>query len=158
MTIPGYTYGSPALGRSPVSMADFQNMQKSVLFDEQDVQQLRASHEILKDQVDAVLDVWYGFVGANAHLLSSFTSKLDGRPIVIFNIGGRVLAMEDRCSHDDGPVGEGELNGYVVTCPRHGATFDVRTGKALSLPAVIDIAAYPVRIVDGQVEVGIPKE
>ncbi len=52
----------------------------------------------------------------------------------------------------------GELDGYEVTCPRHGASFDVRTGKALSLPAVVDIPAYPVRVVNGRVEIGLPVE
>ncbi|MBN2548130.1 MAG: non-heme iron oxygenase ferredoxin subunit [Anaerolineales bacterium] len=81
---------------------------------------------------------------------------VDGISIVVFNIGGQIFAIADQCSHDDGPLGDGELNGYEVSCPRHGASFDVRTGKVLSLPAVVDIPAYPTRIVDGQIEVGLP--
>ncbi len=81
---------------------------------------------------------------------------LDAQPVVLFNIAGQLYAIGDVCSHDDGPVGDGDLDGYVVKCPRHGATFDVRSGKALSLPAVIDIPAYPIRVVDGQIEIGIP--
>jgi 3-phenylpropionate/trans-cinnamate dioxygenase ferredoxin subunit len=80
------------------------------------------------------------------------------RPIVIFNIGGQFFAIGDVCSHDDGPVGEGELEGFKITCPRHGAEFDVRSGKVLELPAVVDIPAYPVRVVDGKIELGIPRE
>lgn len=80
------------------------------------------------------------------------------RAIVIFNIAGQFFAIGDVCSHDDGPVGEGELEGFKVTCPRHGAEFDVRTGKVLELPAVVDIPAYPVRVVDGNIQIGIPKE
>jgi 3-phenylpropionate/trans-cinnamate dioxygenase ferredoxin subunit len=76
--------------------------------------------------------------------------------IVVFNIAGSYYAIGDVCSHDDGPVGDGDLDGYQVVCPRHGARFDVRTGQALSLPAVIDIPAYPVRVVDGRLEIGIP--
>ncbi len=78
--------------------------------------------------------------------------------VVIFNLAGEFYAIADVCSHDDGPVGDGELEGHEVVCPRHGARFDVRTGEVLGLPAVVDIAAYPVRIVDGQIEIGIPGE
>ncbi len=81
---------------------------------------------------------------------------IDGEPIAVFNIAGEYFAIMDICSHDDGPVAEGELNGFEVECPRHGAHFDVRTGKALTLPAVVDIPAYPVRVVDGQVQIGLP--
>lgn len=84
--------------------------------------------------------------------------EIDDQPIVIFNIAGQLFAIADLCSHDDGPLGDGELNGYEVVCPRHGASFDVRSGKVLSLPAVVDIPAYPVRVVEGQVEIGLPGE
>lgn len=77
--------------------------------------------------------------------------------LVIFNIAGDIYAIEDLCSHDDGPLGEGDLSGHEVVCPRHGARFDVRTGKALTLPAVEDIPAYPVRVVGDKIEVGLPK-
>jgi len=79
-------------------------------------------------------------------------------PLVIFNIAGQLFAMGDVCSHDDGPVGEGDLEGFNIVCPRHGAEFDIRTGKAVAMPAVVDIPAYPVRVVDGMIEVGVPKE
>ena len=82
--------------------------------------------------------------------------EIDELPIVIFNIGGELYAIAAVCSHDDGPVGDGELDGYEITCPRHGASFDVRTGKVLSLPAVVDIPAYPVQVVGGMIEVGVP--
>ena len=80
-TIPGYTYGTSGVGRSPVTLADFELMKKTVLFGVEDAKHLRTSHEILKDQVDAILDVWYGFVGANPHLLASFGAREEGRPI-----------------------------------------------------------------------------
>jgi 3-phenylpropionate/trans-cinnamate dioxygenase ferredoxin subunit len=82
--------------------------------------------------------------------------EIDGAPIVIFNIAGGYFAIADLCSHDNGPVGEGDLEEFEVVCPRHGARFDVRDGKALSLPAVVDIPAYPVRINDGMIEIGLP--
>jgi 3-phenylpropionate/trans-cinnamate dioxygenase ferredoxin subunit len=80
------------------------------------------------------------------------------KTIVVFNIGGQFFAILDVCSHDDGPVGEGDLEGYNITCPRHGAEFDVRTGKVMQMPAVVDIPAYPVRVMDGMIQIGIPKE
>ena len=80
-TIPGYTYGTSGVGRSPVTLADFELMKKTVLFGVEDAKHLRTSHDILKDQLDAILDVWYGFVGAKPHLLASFGAREEGRPI-----------------------------------------------------------------------------
>ncbi|MBI1297295.1 protogloblin ApPgb [bacterium] len=79
--IPGYTYGTDQVSRSPVTLADFELMKKSVLFGDADVRYLRLSQDVLKDQVEAILDVWYGFVGSNPHLLASFTSISDGKPL-----------------------------------------------------------------------------
>jgi 3-phenylpropionate/trans-cinnamate dioxygenase ferredoxin subunit len=84
--------------------------------------------------------------------------ELEGRSLVIFNIAGQFFAIGDICSHDDGPVGEGDLEGYNIVCPRHGAEFDVRTGQAVQMPAVVDIPAYPVKVIDGMIQVGTPKE
>lgn len=81
--------------------------------------------------------------------------EINGKPIVLFALKGEYLAIADVCSHDEGPVGEGELDGEVIICPRHGARFDLRTGKVLSFPAVTDIAVYPVRVKDDFLEVGI---
>ena len=82
--------------------------------------------------------------------------EVDGQAVVVFNIAGNLYAIGDECTHDDGPLGDGVLEGSEVICPRHGARFDVPTGKALSLPAVIDTPAYPIRVVDGKIEIGIP--
>jgi 3-phenylpropionate/trans-cinnamate dioxygenase ferredoxin subunit len=82
--------------------------------------------------------------------------EIDGEGIVVFNIAGEFFAVGDVCSHDNGPLGDGNLDGYEVQCPRHGAGFDVRDGKVISMPAVVDIPAYPTRVKDGQVEVGFP--
>ena len=78
--IPGYSYGSRALARSPIAIADFELMKKTAAFGDEDVTYLRLSHDVLRDQVDAVLDVWYGFVGSNPHLLATFTGR-DGAPV-----------------------------------------------------------------------------
>ena len=83
--------------------------------------------------------------------------EIEGRPIVLFALNGEYLAIADKCSHDDGPVGEGELEGEEIICPRHGARFDIRTGKVLSFPAVKDIKSYEVRVKDEYIEVGIQK-
>jgi 3-phenylpropionate/trans-cinnamate dioxygenase ferredoxin component len=84
--------------------------------------------------------------------------EIDELSIVIFNIAGQLFAIGDVCSHDNGPLGDGELEGTAIVCPRHGARFDLRSGKVLSLPAFVDIPAYPVHVIDGQIEVGIPVE
>jgi len=80
--------------------------------------------------------------------------EIDGEPIVVFNIAGIFFAIGDLCSHDNGPLGDGDLDGVEIACPRHGARFDIRNGKALSLPAVDDIPSYPVRVLDGKIEIG----
>jgi 3-phenylpropionate/trans-cinnamate dioxygenase ferredoxin component len=82
--------------------------------------------------------------------------EVEGLPIAVCNLDGRFCAVEDRCTHDDGPLGEGRLDGPEIECPRHGARFDVRTGEVLALPAFIPIKTYPIRI-DGDrlsVEIG----
>lgn len=84
--------------------------------------------------------------------------EIDGAAIAVFNIGGAYYAIADVCSHDDGPVAEGDLRDHEIECPRHGARFDVRTGRVLSFPAIVDIPSYPVKIENGDVLVGLPAE
>lgn len=84
--------------------------------------------------------------------------EIDDRELVVFKIAGDFFAIGNVCSHDDGPLGEGDLEGHDVICPRHGARFDIRSGKVNTLPAVVDIPAYPVRVIEDQIEVGIPFE
>jgi 3-phenylpropionate/trans-cinnamate dioxygenase ferredoxin component len=78
--------------------------------------------------------------------------------IGVFNVGGTLCAIEDRCTHDDGPLAEGEFepDEGVVVCPRHGARFDVCSGRALTLPAYIPVDTFPVRVDDGLIVVEIP--
>ena len=76
----------------------------------------------------------------------------------LYNVSGELYALEDRCSHDDGPLCEGDWDPEtgVAVCPRHGANFDIRTGRALTLPAYEPVATYPVRVdEDGQIKVDI---
>lgn len=84
--------------------------------------------------------------------------EIDGKAIVIFNIAGQFFAIGDICTHDDGPLGDGDLEGFTIVCPRHGGEFDVRDGKVRQMPAVVDIPAYPLKVVDGIIQVGMPKE
>ena len=82
--------------------------------------------------------------------------EIDDLELVLFNIAGEYFAIGDVCSHDDGPLGDGEIDAYDVICPRHGARFDVRSGQATSLPAVTSIPSYPVRISGDDIEIGFP--
>jgi 3-phenylpropionate/trans-cinnamate dioxygenase ferredoxin subunit len=83
---------------------------------------------------------------------------IEGYYIAVFNVDGSYYAFEDVCTHDDGPLAEGELHGYEIACPRHGARFDIRTGKALTPPAVKATHRYDVRVQGGQVQVLFDEE
>ena len=77
--------------------------------------------------------------------------------IGVYNLGGEYFGLEDRCSHDDGPLCEGDFDleeGYAV-CPRHGAHIDIRSGRALTLPAVFPVETFPARVDDGMVKVDL---
>jgi 3-phenylpropionate/trans-cinnamate dioxygenase ferredoxin component len=80
--------------------------------------------------------------------------EADGRKIGVFNCGGDLLAIEDRCSHDDGPLAEGEFDAAscTVECPRHGSLFDLRTGRPKTLPAYRPVETFEVRIEDDEVK------
>ena len=83
--------------------------------------------------------------------------ELDGNPIALFNIDGKYYCIADVCSHDDGPVAEGDIESYEIECPRHGARFDVRTGKVICFPAIVDIPTYTVHIVADEIRIAIPE-
>lgn len=70
----------------------------------------------------------------------------EGCRVALARVGDQVFAFGDVCTHDGGPLGEGKLEGFAVQCPRHGARFDIRTGRALRLPAVAPIPVYPARV------------
>ena len=77
--------------------------------------------------------------------------------IGVFNCKGELLAMEDRCSHDNGDLGQGELDAddCTVECPRHGSYFDLRTGKPLNLPAYVPVDTFPVTVQEGLIRVEV---
>ena len=83
--------------------------------------------------------------------------KWEDLEIGIVNCGGEVLAIEDRCSHDDGDLMEGDVDEETCTveCPRHGSVFDLRTGKPLNLPAYVPIETFPVEVEDGVIKVEV---
>jgi len=78
------------------------------------------------------------------------------RRILVARWDGQVHAIDDRCTHDDGPLGDGEFSDGEIECPRHGAKFDVTTGDALCLPAVGSVCVYSVEVRDGEIYVGLP--
>jgi 3-phenylpropionate/trans-cinnamate dioxygenase ferredoxin subunit len=78
---------------------------------------------------------------------------VDGTKVAVFNIGGRFYAIEDICSHDGGTLADGEVDGFEIECPRHGARFDLRTGKVTAPPAYEDIRVFGVRVRHGRVQV-----
>jgi 3-phenylpropionate/trans-cinnamate dioxygenase ferredoxin component len=73
-------------------------------------------------------------------------AEIDGRPIAVFNVDGTFYAIDDVCTHDGGPLAEGELEGCEIRCPRHGARFDVRNGRALCFPAIEPVTSHAVEV------------
>jgi 3-phenylpropionate/trans-cinnamate dioxygenase ferredoxin component len=78
-----------------------------------------------------------------------------GKTIALFNVDGKYYAINDTCSHQGGPLSEGDLNGKQVTCPWHGAVFDVTTGEVLGPPAPEGVARYNVRVSGNDIEIEI---
>jgi 3-phenylpropionate/trans-cinnamate dioxygenase ferredoxin subunit len=81
--------------------------------------------------------------------------EVDGRAVALFNVDGSFYAIDDVCTHDGGPLAEGELSGCEIQCPRHGARFDVRTGKPLSMPAFEPVATHEVIVRDDAIFIAI---
>ena len=83
--------------------------------------------------------------------------EIDGIEIGVFNCAGELLAIEDRCSHDDGPLAEGEFDpaACTVECPRHGSLFDLRSGRPKTLPAFAPVETFAVRAEDGQIKLEV---
>jgi len=73
----------------------------------------------------------------------------EGWRYAVCNVEGTYYVVDDTCTHDDGPLGEGQLEGYAIACPRHGAKFDVRDGQALTMPATEATTVHEVKV-EGQ--------
>jgi len=81
--------------------------------------------------------------------------EVKGKQIALFNVDGQFFALDNRCTHRGGPLAEGELSGHELTCPLHGATFDVRTGDVVGPPAERAVARYSVRVTGADIEVEV---
>ena len=79
--------------------------------------------------------------------------EVDGEMIALFHVDKSFYAIDDVCTHDGGPLVDGELKDYTIACPRHGAKFDIRTGAALSMPAIRPTLAHDVKVEDGAISV-----
>ncbi len=90
--------------------------------------------------------------GARKHVI------VDEQPVLVLNVDGELYAIDDVCTHDDGPLGDGPLCGYEIECPRHGARFDIRTGAVTRMPAVEPIRVHEVRVHDGKVYVRLRED
>lgn len=72
--------------------------------------------------------------------------EINDRFVVLFHVDGQFYCIDDVCTHDGGPLGEGDWDDHQVSCPRHGARFDIRTGQALTMPATQDTVAHEVKV------------
>lgn len=82
------------------------------------------------------------------------TLMVDGAPVVVFNVGGELFAVEDACTHEAYPLSDGEIDGETLTCAMHGAQFSLRTGEVLEPASFEPVAIDPVRVPAGRVQVG----
>ena len=81
--------------------------------------------------------------------------EVDNREISLFNIDGDIYAIDEICSHADGPLSEGYLEGYEIECPFHGARFNIKTGEVTAPPAVVSVDVFDVRLVGDDIEIDV---
>jgi len=134
-TIPGYTYGTPVAARSPLTQSEFENLKKAVLFDQEDEKYLRLAGEVLKDQIEDVLDVWYGFVASHPHLVYYFTDgkgnpNMDYLGAVRQRFGQWIL---DTCNR---PYAQSWLDYQQEIGLRHHRTKKNKTDGVASVPHI----------------------
>ncbi|MCX8048622.1 MAG: non-heme iron oxygenase ferredoxin subunit [Methylohalobius sp.] len=79
--------------------------------------------------------------------------EINGTEVAIINVDGRYYAIEDRCTHDGAEIASGHIEGEAIVCPRHGARFCLKTGRALTPPAYEDLHVFPVRVENGTIQV-----
>lgn len=84
--------------------------------------------------------------------------ELGDRVVALFRVAGQFYCIDDVCTHDGGPLSDGKLCDFAIACPRHGAKFDIRNGKALTMPATEDTASHQVEVRDGWVWVKLRDE
>ncbi len=83
------------------------------------------------------------------------TFQVEANRVAVARANGQLYAVQDLCSHDDGPLGDGDLEEYAIVCPRHGAKFDIRTGEVLAMPAAAPIETFPVMEKDGRIHIAL---
>ncbi len=83
------------------------------------------------------------------------TFQVEAHRVAVARANGQLYAVQDLCSHDDGPLGDGDLEEYAIVCPRHGAKFDIRTGEVLAMPAAAPIETFPVMEKDGRIHIAL---
>ncbi len=133
--IPGYTYGAPDVARTPLSLKEFEQLKQTVLFTDEDVRYLRMAGEVLKEQIDDVLDLWYGFVGSHPHLIYYFQGP-EGQPLqeylarVRSRFGQWIL---DTCQR---PYDQDWLNYQMEIGLRHHRTKKNQTDNVLAPPHI----------------------
>ena len=81
--------------------------------------------------------------------------EVDGKQVAVCNVDGTFYAIDDVCTHDGGSLDQGQLDEDEIECPRHGARFDVKTGRALTLPAVMPVQSYPVQVEGDEIKVNV---
>lgn len=84
--------------------------------------------------------------------------EIDDTEVLVCRVEGKLYALQNLCTHDDGPLGEGGLDGCAIECPRHGARFDVRTGEVLRMPAAAPVRVFPVKVMDGEIWIEVEQE
>ncbi|MEJ5253259.1 MAG: protogloblin ApPgb [Chthonomonadetes bacterium] len=133
--IPGYTYGSGASPRSPLNMQDLENLKKAVLFTEEDEKYLRLAGQVLADQIEDVLDVWYGFVASHPHLVYYFTDGKGNASVEYLNAVRKRFGqwILDTCNR---PYDQAWLNYAHEIGLRHHRTKKNRTDGVRSVPNV----------------------
>jgi 3-phenylpropionate/trans-cinnamate dioxygenase ferredoxin subunit len=83
------------------------------------------------------------------------TFTVNGKRVALCNVEGTYFAVQDLCTHDGGPLGQGELWDHQIECPRHGGRFDVRTGEVTALPPMFPIKTFPVRVEGDEIQVAL---
>ncbi len=125
MAIPGYTYGTAEVARSPVSLEELRRLQQAVAMTEEDLHYLRMAGDVLEDQVEQVLDLWYGFVGSTPHLVHYFTGP-DGQPLgdylaAVRRRFGQWILDTCRRPYDQAWLDYQTRSGCATTAPRRTA-------------------------------------
>ncbi|MGR3178664.1 MAG: non-heme iron oxygenase ferredoxin subunit [Candidatus Anammoxibacter sp.] len=81
--------------------------------------------------------------------------EFDGKAIALFKIDGNYFATDDTCTHEKASISEGEIDGDIVSCPHHGARFDIKTGQALSLPAMFPLKTYQIKVDGNDIKIAL---